>query len=78
MVWITPAAHLDFTDSTGGDQHGRDSENREDVQKVVRAAMTLYFANCLKKNTPASTALTSASLQPDVGRKVKRVEVLVK
>jgi len=78
MVWITPAAHLDFTDSTGGDQHGRESETRADVQKVVRAAMTQYFANCLKKNPPPGPPLTSAGLQPYVGGKVSRVDVQVK
>jgi predicted dienelactone hydrolase len=77
MVWITPAAHLDFTDSTGGDQQGRKSDLRADVQKVVRAAMTQFFSQCLKKN--GSTApLSSASLQPFVGGKVSRVEVLLK
>jgi predicted dienelactone hydrolase len=78
MVWITPAAHLDFTDSTGGDQHGRESETRADVQKVVRAAMTRFFASCLKKNSPPGPALNPESLQPYVGGKVSRVEVLVK
>ncbi len=77
MVWITPAAHLDFTDSTGGEKHGRESENRTDVQKVVRAAMTQFFSHCLKKN--GSTApLSSESLQPFVGGKVSRVEVHLK
>jgi predicted dienelactone hydrolase len=78
MVWITPAAHMDFTDSTGGDQHGRESETRADVQKVVRAAMTRFFANCLKKNSPPGPALHPETLQPYVGGKVSRVEVLVK
>lgn len=77
MVWITPAAHLDFTDSTGGEQHGRKSKNRADVQKVVRAAMSQYLADCLKKDS-SIPPLSPTSLKPHVSGTVSRVEVLLK
>ncbi|MBU6153162.1 MAG: dienelactone hydrolase family protein [Bdellovibrionales bacterium] len=73
FLWLTDAAHLDFTDSTGGSQHGRSSANRADVQKVVRAAGLLFFNSCLKKDPAAASLLTTAGLKPYLGGAVSNL-----
>ena len=78
FVWLTKAAHLDFTDSTGGDQQGRSSKNRADVQKVVRVAILRFFNQCLKPDAQADQEITSESLKPYLSGAVNRVEVLRK
>ncbi len=78
FVWLSNAAHLDFTDSTGGDQQGRESKNRADVQKVVRVAILKFFNQCLKSETTGDHEISSESLKPYLGGAVNRVEVLRK
>jgi hypothetical protein len=78
FVWLSNAAHLDFTDSTGGDQHGMVSKNRADVQRVVRVAILKFFNQCLKSETTGDHEISSESLKPYLGGAVNRVEVLRK
>ncbi len=78
FVWLTKAAHLDFTDSTGGDQQGRSSQNRADVQKVVRVAILRFFNQCLKPDASGDQKINSESLKPYLSGAVNRVEVLRK
>jgi predicted dienelactone hydrolase len=73
FVWLTGAAHLDFTDSTGGSPSGRSSANRADVQKVVRAAGLLFFNSCLKKDPSATDNLTISGLKPYLGGAVSNL-----
>ena len=62
FLWLANASHLDFTDSTGGAVHGRDSSNRADVQTLVRAATLLFFNGCLKLDKSSEKLLTSEGL----------------
>jgi predicted dienelactone hydrolase len=78
FVWITDAAHLDFTDSTGGDEQGRPSSGRPDVQRVVRAATVVFYEQCLRNTASTGAALTEDALKPSWGGAVKRVEVFRK
>lgn len=75
FVWLANAAHLDFTDSTGGARHGIDSASREDVQPVVRVAALLFFNRCLKSDESAGVALSSEGLTPYLRGDVTKVEV---
>ncbi|MBU6375426.1 MAG: alpha/beta fold hydrolase [Bdellovibrionales bacterium] len=78
FVWITDAGHLDFTDSSGGDEQGRPSAGRADVQRVVRAATLLFFDQCLRGKGSTGAAITEEALKPTWGGAVKRVEVFRK
>jgi predicted dienelactone hydrolase len=78
FVWITDAAHLDFTDSTGGGEQGRPSSGRPDVQRVVRAATLFFYDQCLQGKETTGTALTEEALKPYWGGAVKWVEVFRK
>jgi predicted dienelactone hydrolase len=76
FVWLANAAHLDFTDSTGGEQQGRSSKNRADVQRVVRVAILKFFNQCLRPEASQDPGITTDSLKPYLGGSVNRAEVL--
>jgi predicted dienelactone hydrolase len=78
FVWLTNASHLDFTDSTGGEEPRRDSSTRNDVQRIVRAATLKFFNECLKGDSSAENALTVESLKPYLGGAISNLEVLRK
>jgi predicted dienelactone hydrolase len=78
FLWLTDAAHSDFTDSTGGEQSGRSSANRADVQKVVRAASLLFLNSCLKKDSSADALLSVSGLNPYLGGAISSLQVLRK
>jgi len=75
FVWLQNASHLDFTDSTGGDQHGRESSSRSDVQPIVRAATLLYFNQCLKPSVPGNITFTAETLKRYLQGQITNVEV---
>jgi predicted dienelactone hydrolase len=78
FLWLNNAGHLDFTDSTGGKQHGRDSSTRGDVQKIVRVATLLYFNQCLKPNQNQENKLTKQLLEMYLSSKINKLEFLKK
>ena len=78
FIWLANASHLDFTDSTGSDVHGRDSTTRADVQTVVRPAILMFFNQCLKNQKSPSNLISSVTLKPYLGGLVNSVEVLNK
>lgn len=75
FVWLANAHHLDFTDSTGAQRQGIRSPNRNDVQKVVRAATLLFFDNHLKPNQIGMHELTTEGLRKYLHGMVDDVEV---
>jgi len=75
FVWLANASHLDFTDSTGGAEHGRESSNRADVQTVVRAASLLFFNGCLKGDRSSEKVLTTEGLKHYLRGVISSVEV---
>jgi hypothetical protein len=75
FVWLANAHHLDFTDSTGAEQHGLRSANRGDVQPIVRAAALLFFNSSLKADSSAAGKLTTNGLQKYLRGAVDSVEV---
>lgn len=75
FVWLENASHLDFTDSTGGKEHGRDSSNRADVQTLVRAATVLFFKSCLNQDVSSEKLLTTDGLKPYLRGKISSAEV---
>jgi predicted dienelactone hydrolase len=75
FLWLTNASHLDFTDSTGGAVHGRDSSNRADVQTLVRAATLLFFNGCLKLEKNNEQLLTTEEMKPYLKGTITGAEV---
>jgi predicted dienelactone hydrolase len=78
FVWLSNAAHLDFTDSTGTDRRAQPSPSRADVQPIARAATRAFFDLHLKGDEAARSRLTVAGLSPLLRGVVDRVEVLTK
>jgi predicted dienelactone hydrolase len=78
FVWLDPAKHLDFTDSSGSSRRSQPSPSRELVQPVVRAAMVLFFNAHLKQQGEASVQITSKALKPYLRDPANKVEVLSK
>jgi hypothetical protein len=78
FIWLGNASHLDFTDSTGGDVHGRESSARADVQRVVRPATLIFFNNCLKNDNSPNVLITNESLKPYLRGEINSIEVLSK
>lgn len=78
FIWLSHANHLDFTDSTGGEQQGIRSANRDDVQKVVRAASLMFFDLHLKQEQSTSEKLTTAGLENYLHGAIDSVEVRTK
>lgn len=78
FVWLSNANHLDFTDSTGGEQQGMRSANRDDVQKVVRAASLMFFDLHLKQEQSTSEKLTTTGLENYLHGAIDSVEVRAK
>jgi predicted dienelactone hydrolase len=78
FIWLGNASHLDFTDSTGGDVHGRESSARADVQRVVRPATLIFFNNCLKNDNTPNVLITNESLKPYLRGEINSIEVLSK
>jgi dienelactone hydrolase len=78
FLWLTNAGHLDFTDSTGGDQHGMKSSSRADVQKIVRAASLKFFNSCLKDDKSPESNLNIESMKKYLGGSINNLEVLSK
>jgi len=75
FVWLANAHHLDFTDSTGAQQRGIRSANRNDVQKIVRASTLLFFDMHLKSNSTATSEPSTQGLQKYLQGAVDSVEV---
>ena len=75
FLWLANASHLDFTDSTGGAESGRDSSNRADVQTLVRAATLLFFNGCSKGEKSSEKSITSEGLKPYLRGAVSSAEV---
>lgn len=75
FLWLANASHLDFTDSTGGAEHGRESSNRADVQTLVRAATLFFFNGCLKLDNSSEKILTTEGLKPYLREAVSSAEV---
>lgn len=75
FVWLSNANHLDFTDSTGGEQQGMRSANRDDVQKIVRAASLMFFDLHLRKNNSSMENLTTSGLEKYLHGAIDSVEV---
>ncbi len=75
FVWLANAHHLDFTDSTGAQQQGLRSANRNDVQKIVRAATLQFFDLHLKSDATAVRDLSTQGLQKYLQGVVDSVEV---
>lgn len=75
FLWLTNAGHFDFTDSTGGQQHGRESSTRKDVQRIVRVASLLYFNNCLKPSQGQETQLTQQILDQYLNGEINKLEL---
>jgi len=75
FIWLTNAGHLDFSDSTGGDQQGLRSSTRADVQTVVRAATLRFFNSCLKSKGEKDGGLSAESLRPYLKGAISDLEV---
>ena len=75
FVWLSNAHHLDFTDSEGGETHGINSKNREEVEKVVRASTLMYLNIHLKNDNTASNYITNDGLKFYLGKAINNVEV---
>jgi predicted dienelactone hydrolase len=75
FLWLTNAGHLDFTDSTGGEQHGRESSTRKDVQSIVRAATLLYFNECLKPSQAQENELNQQMLEKYINGEINKLEL---
>jgi predicted dienelactone hydrolase len=75
FVWLSNANHLDFTDSTGGEQQGMRSANRNDVQRVVRAASLIFLNSHLRKENSSNEDLTTSVLEKYLRGAIDRVEV---
>jgi len=78
FVWLANAHHLDFTDSTGAQKQGIRSPNRNDVQRVVRAATLLFFDMHLKSKSTAASELSTQGLKKYLQGAVDSVEVRTK
>jgi len=78
FIWLANAHHLDFTDSAGANQQGIRSANREDVQKVVRAASLLFLNANLKSDRDSANELNDNGLQRYLHGPIDHVEVRVK
>ncbi|MFN5805093.1 MAG: alpha/beta hydrolase family protein [Opitutia bacterium] len=76
FVWITDAAHLDFTDSTGSSGKALPSKSRDDVQPATKAATLLFLDQHLKPGS--KTKLSEEALTPYRRGAVKKVEVTFK
>lgn len=75
FLWLTNAGHLDFSDSTGGQQHGRESSTRKDVQRIVRVASLQYFNNCLKPSKGQETLLSQQILEQYLNGEINKLEL---
>lgn len=75
FVWLAHAHHLDFTDSTGAEQHGARSSNREDVQPISKAATLSFFNTHLKADSSDAANLTTDGLRRYLRGSVDSVEV---
>ena len=73
FVWISDAAHLDFTDSTGSSGKARPSKSRSDVQPLTKAATLLFLDQHLQPSSKAR--LSEQALTPYRQGAVKKVEV---
>jgi len=78
FLWLDNASHLDFTDSSGGDGQGLSPATRADVQPVVRAAMLIYFDECLKNAPGAASRLTQDQLKRHLRGSIGILELLRK
>jgi len=75
FLWLTNAGHPDFTDSPGGQQHGRESSTRKDVQTIVRASTLLYFNQCLKPSQSQETELNQQTLEHYLNGEINKLEL---
>jgi dienelactone hydrolase len=75
FIWLTNARHLDFTDSDGGEKHGRASATRADVQPIVRASILLFFNSILKKDLDSDKELTDEGLKKYLRGQVTKIEI---
>ena len=73
FVWISDAAHLDFTDSTGSSGKALPSKSRSDVQPLTKAATLLFLDQHLQPSSKAR--LSEQALTPYRQGAVKKVEV---
>ncbi|MCM0604924.1 MAG: alpha/beta fold hydrolase [Xanthomonadaceae bacterium] len=75
FLWLNNAAHLDFTDTTGGDSHGISSPSRHNVQTVVRAASLMFFNRCLKGSPSSLMELSNEHLERYLSGAINRIEI---
>jgi predicted dienelactone hydrolase len=78
FLWLKNASHLDFTDSSGTGETGLPSATRSDVQPVIRAAMLIFFNQCLKDTKTPTQALAIDLLNRHVRGPIEILELLRK
>lgn len=75
FLWIDGANHFDFSDSGGVRRARVSSDTRSDVQRIVRAAMLLFFDFHLKSDLSAEKSLSTKELSPYLGGDIKWLEM---
>jgi predicted dienelactone hydrolase len=75
FVWLANANHFDFTDHAGDERNSLRSANREDVQRVVRAATLLFFNAHLDPAAAGGDPLDTEGLQRYLRGAIDGVEV---
>ena len=78
FVWLANASHNDFTSSSGATGLSLPGPNREDVQRVTRAATLAFFDLHLKGRPDAAERLTTEGLAPMLRGDITGVTVLAK
>ncbi len=78
FLWLDQAAHLDFTDASGRSKTSRDSPRREPVQRVVRAAILMFFNQCLKGDATTPSILSVEYLRAYEQSPIRIVDLRVK
>jgi predicted dienelactone hydrolase len=64
FLWLANADHNGFSDSSGAGKMKLNSESRQDVQPIVRAATLLFFEAYLRGDKEAGMALNEEKLRP--------------
>ncbi|OGV39907.1 MAG: hypothetical protein A2020_15940 [Lentisphaerae bacterium GWF2_45_14] len=75
FLWLETANHLDFSDNGGTRMTRVPSKTRPDVQRIVRAAMLLFFEAHLKSDSSAEKLLTTEGLSPYCHGQINKLEL---
>ena len=75
FLWLDNANHFDFSDNGGTRMTRVSSKTRSDVQRIVRAAMLLFFNAHLKSDSSAEKLLSTEGLDVYRQGEVKKFEL---